>query len=851
MTEYAPETMEATWRRPVLAFTILFAIGAPWSIAIAETSVVGLAIVVLLGALLRRIPTSPIPWTLILVLTFLFFQALSIPLGEHPTRSLRCFRGSWVFLFPFVFWPVLTDPSIRRPALAAIGTSGALAGLYGIVQHFQGIDWLHGGRALENYGGGAFVSVGNLSSHLTYAGVLLPIFFLALGSAMTSRGRSRALWSIALVLMGLALVFSFTRSAWVGFGVGLVLFGLMMGTRPALLALGVLVAICGVAAAVEPALARRLVSILDVQDSERWRLWQSALRIVADHPWTGAGLGSFKTLFPVYKVPGNYFSTIHPHNDFLNHLVEAGVLGAAAWLGIWIAFFAEARRRTNARATALIAAMGAMLVAGLAQCYSTDEEVAQVWWFLAIAGLHEAGRTTRGSRAPLRQMARMFKARSLPLAARLFARGARNPEVTEIGEPRRILIVRPDQRLGNLLLLSPFLAALRLRFPTAHIGMVIGDAYAALLEDWPWIDEWFVQRKRVHARNPWRFWAWARNLRRAGWDVAFEMSNHNTHSYYSCLLTLISGAKTRIGFAEPRNADALTHSVPVPDPELPFALAPLALLSMFGDGYAKDRVPSGVVALSCPMRRPPSVTLDAWRRTAPESYGVVHLGGRGGKAWPLSAWSALLPELNARLPIVLVAGPDELDRLEDVRRLPGVFVAPQLSLVDLTHFLRDARLYVGCDSGAMHLAAAVATPVIGLFFRSNPYHYAPLGTQHALILLANPYGVDPTRWNRPLAAGGRARLFRADLPLRDSEDDRARTDAGRAIARTGTEADRTRTGTEADHPRTGTEARRVILAAVDWVLTSAPGASSVGHPRRGADGIRPEAFSTFDPRKEA
>src|SRR5690554_3087148 len=137
--------------RVLAVLAVLFCLAAPWSIAIAQIAVVSIFLVVTVDAA-RRLPrrrgrektgVSPLPWTLLAVALFLFMQALSIPLGIHPERSLRCLRGSWVLLFPFLFWTVLADPSIRRSVYVALGISGALAAAYGVVQHFAGIDYLH------------------------------------------------------------------------------------------------------------------------------------------------------------------------------------------------------------------------------------------------------------------------------------------------------------------------------------------------------------------------------------------------------------------------------------------------------------------------------------------------------------------------------------------------------------------------------------------------------------------------------------------------------------------------------------------------------------------------------------
>ncbi|MEZ4649248.1 MAG: glycosyltransferase family 9 protein [Candidatus Eisenbacteria bacterium] len=377
------------------------------------------------------------------------------------------------------------------------------------------------------------------------------------------------------------------------------------------------------------------------------------------------------------------------------------------------------------------------------------------------------------------------------------------------GRPLRVLVVRQDNRLGNLVLLVPFLRSLRDALPAAHIAMVTGDEYADLVRGWPWVNEWIVQPKRLHATRPWLFPGWLRTLRGGNWDVAFEMSNHNTHSYYNCVLTVASGAPLRVGFDEPRNADALTHAVPPPSDRVPFALAPLRLLSETG-------LPVTPSAPALPTDGPPSSRFGEWseRELGEAAYALIHVGGRGGKSWPLESWTRLVPKARALggPRIVLIGGPDEIDRmraLESRSAEPGngggpapdhppELVAPMFDVRDLSHLIRGASYYLGCDTGVMHLAASVGTPTIALFFRSNPTHYAPLGDAHRTVILADPYEA-VSRWNDPLPESGevtRSRLFVAPL-----------------------DADRSRDGV----PATGEDADDAIVSAIQDLFAAARG----------------------------
>jgi hypothetical protein len=156
---------------------------------------------------------------------------------------------------------------------------------------------------------------------------------------------------------------------------------------------------------------------------------------------------------------------------------------------------------------------------------------------------------------------------------------------------------------------------------------------------------------------------------------------------------------------------------------------------------------------------------------------------------PIQVWEEVISRIGERTDekIVQVLGPDERGRLADsvVKETASVILAPPLDLFDLSHLIAGAEAYLGGDTGVMHLAAALSTPTISLFFESNPYHYAPLGSQHTTVVLANPYGVEENVWNQPLPWSGdsfsRGRLVLLSHLSTEEEDPRTDDAAIEAI----------------------------------------------------------------------
>ncbi len=374
---------------------ILFAAASPVSYAAAQWFA-GLALLALLvGFATRTLRYRPSPLDLPL-LAFVAAEILSIVFSVHPARSLRCLRGDWILLFYPVFAQSLRGARDVRRAYAALLASSSLVGLYAIWQMFDGRDLLRD-RALEAIGP-LFIATGFFGHHLTYGGHVLITSTLALVLTV-ARPRASRLLACAAQVGG--VVASFARTAWVGLGAGVCALSASARGRTRIALAGSLVAAAVVAVAIPP-LRERLGDLLSFHDDPRIRLWQTAIRIWLDHPIFGAGLGSFKTQFPIYQVPGYYMATGHPHNDLLNILVHSGIIGLAAFVWIWVRYFraiSAARRsarpeepRGDLLAAAWIVPL-AFFVGGLGQCFLTDEEVGTLFWFIAAASIAVARET--------------------------------------------------------------------------------------------------------------------------------------------------------------------------------------------------------------------------------------------------------------------------------------------------------------------------------------------------------------------------------------------------------------------------------------------------------------------------
>lgn len=314
----------------------------------------------------------------------------------------------------------------------------------------------------------------------------------------------------------------------------------------------------------------------------------------------------------------------------------------------------------------------------------------------------------------------------------LLGRGAAASSAVDLASVRRVLVVRANFRMGNLLLVTPALAALRRALPAASIDVVGPAPFLPLLAH-GWDLDHLLPLSRGTLANPLRLLRLVRHLRRRRYDLALDGGRGS--SFLGALLVGASGARWRVASAGARYA--AVYDVRVPAPPGTTHKVDLLLAMLAGLGIE-------------PASRALSVTLtEAERRAAERRWRtvgiatgerpiVVNVGARGAKRWSVERLVELVRALVARhsVPIVLLAGPEERALLRTLRpRLPaGMPVAPAMTVRELAAFLSGCAVVVTPDTGPMHLAAAVGVPTVALLAAPRSAQFAPRGRIHRAVL---------------------------------------------------------------------------------------------------------------------
>jgi ADP-heptose:LPS heptosyltransferase len=282
--------------------------------------------------------------------------------------------------------------------------------------------------------------------------------------------------------------------------------------------------------------------------------------------------------------------------------------------------------------------------------------------------------------------------------------------------------------LGDVVLTTPALRALKRGHPDAALEVVTEARYAPLLEGLAAVDRvWTLER--THSATP-RLVA---ELRRRSIRVAVDFFGNPR----SALLTRLCGARRRFGYAL-RGRGSWYH-VQVPrsvDPapgRREYAAATHVRLAIAAGGV-EDGLEPRIALTAAAMREAAALVAAAGFAATDSVVGLVAAGTWPTKRWPV-AYAALLAERLRRegRPVLLLAGPGEDAVTRAVcERLPDLPVLPPCGVGTLAAVVARLGAVIGNDSGPMHIAAAFGVPTFAWFGPTHPDTWTAPAPRHAV-----------------------------------------------------------------------------------------------------------------------
>lgn len=307
--------------------------------------------------------------------------------------------------------------------------------------------------------------------------------------------------------------------------------------------------------------------------------------------------------------------------------------------------------------------------------------------------------------------------------------------------------------MGDIIHAMPAVAALRRARPDVEVGWLVEERWCELLcarpdqrmaprselkplADWVHVANFTRWRRALLSDETWReMRACRREVRSANYRLALDLQG----AIRSALAARLSGAATRLGSSQPREGPArmfYTRSIDVQGEHV--IQHALSLASAVAGRELEYEAP--------PFPLEPAA--EAWAEESLTQFDgkavvIVNPGaGWGAKCWPAESYGAVARAVAERgFAVVVNHGPGEEALAESVRESSGgVAVAVRCSVGELISLTRRTQLFIGGDTGPMHLAAALQVPVVALFGPTPPERNGPFGTRS--VVLRNPESMD-------------------------------------------------------------------------------------------------------------
>jgi ADP-heptose:LPS heptosyltransferase len=292
-----------------------------------------------------------------------------------------------------------------------------------------------------------------------------------------------------------------------------------------------------------------------------------------------------------------------------------------------------------------------------------------------------------------------------------------------LGPQARILLIRL-RSMGDCLLLTSPVRALKEQFPGFRISVLVEARFADCFDGNPDIDEILPIRRKSDAMR----------LLRRRFDLIL-----NLHGGPTSLMYAMMARGPHLGFEQFQYSRLYRGILPPPDPTIHSVEATMNAFRWMG--VRRSDAP--------PLRYEARATL----AKPGTPYVVLHPGSvMETKRWETGRFAQLARSLqDLGLSTVLTCGPGEESIVAEVARdVPSPRLVLGLRIPELAELIRGAKLYAGNDSGPMHLAAAVGTPIVALWGSSDSRRWRPWGVDHAVV--QNPFECNPCPGYRCLVA---------------------------------------------------------------------------------------------------
>lgn len=311
----------------------------------------------------------------------------------------------------------------------------------------------------------------------------------------------------------------------------------------------------------------------------------------------------------------------------------------------------------------------------------------------------------------------------------------------------RILIVKTSA-IGDVTHTLPGLHALRLHYPEAHISWLVEEAAADLLQGHPEIDELLISRRKAWAKTlrqgPRRlealrqFRQFIKKLRQEPYDLLIDFQG----LLKSGIFVALAKADRKVGFGRGMAHSEgswffLNERIPAVDMDIHAVDRERLLLEAIGVPPAKLTSPS--LPINSENHHLAQKILQEHGLQPTTTIPINPIATWPTKLWDNQKFAALADWLVAQgYQVAFTGGPNDNNAIADIMagmKQPAVNLAGKTRLSTLAALYQQVPFVISTDTGPMHIAAAVGTPVVAIFGSTAPWRTGPYGPQHHIVRL--------------------------------------------------------------------------------------------------------------------
>ncbi|MBN2226545.1 MAG: O-antigen ligase family protein [candidate division Zixibacteria bacterium] len=321
-----------------------FFLSTTFSKALAEVLMGAVLFAAVMLFILEKQYRRPLPRTAVFwfITSYVMWIIIATFFGTNPGHSLRNLPEERLFFCIPAVAVMITTQKRLFTLLDLFGFSVIFIAIYGLIQHFTGVNW-YISEALVKAPTSGYRIQGFFSHVMTFGNFFGSSALLFLGCALYARPRKRRVYYYGVMtISGLTAILSYSRGLLGAVIFALIAFMFLLPRRFLKYTAGMVILFAALVYLAAPDILHRHVAELQeeltaVEDGTRIVVWKTAIRMIEAHPLFGVGKGNYKDNCRIYRSEKSRQLQTHAHNDWLNIAAVGGIPALILFVGTWLA----------------------------------------------------------------------------------------------------------------------------------------------------------------------------------------------------------------------------------------------------------------------------------------------------------------------------------------------------------------------------------------------------------------------------------------------------------------------------------------------------------------------------------